>query len=185
MGFEQEAYDAECAAIARALGTAARRRKKLGHFTIFTDAQAAIWGITSDDPDQDRSKPSQSGSTSLSSAARNLEYRLRSGTWCPSHCEIEGNEKADEWAKLAADEPDSYGEVWFSYKDRYGSKRMPPHSRVHLKSEFSEAKWTDARRWTKPSSSGPRTASTGPPTSSSRTRLWLEPTRGSPRGFTS
>jgi len=38
----QEAYDAECAAIARALETAASRRNKLDHLTIFTDAQAAI-----------------------------------------------------------------------------------------------------------------------------------------------
>jgi len=38
MGRAQEAYDAECAAIARALETAARRRNKLDHLTIFTDA---------------------------------------------------------------------------------------------------------------------------------------------------
>ena len=43
MGFEQESYGAECAAIARSLETAARRCKKLGHLIIFTDAQAAIW----------------------------------------------------------------------------------------------------------------------------------------------
>ena len=50
MGFEQETYDAKCAAVARALQTAARRRKKIGHLTIFTDTQAAIWGNASDDP---------------------------------------------------------------------------------------------------------------------------------------
>jgi len=42
MGFEQEAYGAEYAAIARALETAARSN--------FTDAQAAIYRVTSDDP---------------------------------------------------------------------------------------------------------------------------------------
>jgi len=42
MGRAQEAYDTECAAITRALETAARRRNELDHLTIFTDAQAAI-----------------------------------------------------------------------------------------------------------------------------------------------
>jgi len=27
--------------------------------------------------------------------------------WCLAHEGVEGNEKADEWAKLAADEPDA------------------------------------------------------------------------------
>ena len=48
MGYYQEAYDAECAAIARALAVAAGRAKrhKLGRVRIFTDAQAAITRMT-------------------------------------------------------------------------------------------------------------------------------------------
>jgi len=49
-GLEQEAYDAECAATIRALETATGGRNKLGNLTIFTYAQATIWGMTSDDP---------------------------------------------------------------------------------------------------------------------------------------
>jgi len=49
MGYNQEAYDTECAALARALRTAAEQHK-LGTGAIFTDAQATIWGMTSDDP---------------------------------------------------------------------------------------------------------------------------------------
>ena len=48
----------------------------------------------------------------------------------------------------AGSRPDSHGEERFSYKDRYGGKRMPPRFFAHLKHEFSEAKLTDARRWT-------------------------------------
>jgi len=52
MGFFQEAYNAECAAIARALAVAAERSKrhKLGRVRIFTDAQAAITRMTHDEP---------------------------------------------------------------------------------------------------------------------------------------
>ena len=52
MGFFQETYDAECAAIARALAVAAERAKrcKLGRVRIFTDAQAAIARMTHDEP---------------------------------------------------------------------------------------------------------------------------------------
>jgi len=48
MGYYQEAYDTECAAIARALEVAAERAKRwrLGRVRIFTDAQAAITHMT-------------------------------------------------------------------------------------------------------------------------------------------
>ena len=45
MGFNQEAYDAECVAIVRALDLAAERQKQWGRLekvAIFTDAQTAI-----------------------------------------------------------------------------------------------------------------------------------------------
>ena len=52
MEFFQEAYDAECAAIARDLAVAAERskRRKLGRVRIFTDAQAAITRMTHGEP---------------------------------------------------------------------------------------------------------------------------------------
>jgi ribonuclease HI len=49
MGYNQEAYDAECAAVARALETAARRQTTPERVTIFTDAQAAIRRMASED----------------------------------------------------------------------------------------------------------------------------------------
>jgi len=42
MGYNQEAYDAECAALARALESASQRPTTPEQVTIFTDAQAAI-----------------------------------------------------------------------------------------------------------------------------------------------
>ena len=40
--------------------------------------------------------------------------------WCPSHQGIEGNDVADEWAKLAADQPDAHGVGWFTFRDPSG-----------------------------------------------------------------
>jgi len=50
MGYKQEAYDAECAAFARALEEASRRNLTPERVTIFTDAQAAIRRMVSDEP---------------------------------------------------------------------------------------------------------------------------------------
>ena len=59
----QEACDAECAAIARALGVAADRakRRKLGRVRIFTDPQAAIERMTHDEPGPVRPTPFRRG----------------------------------------------------------------------------------------------------------------------------
>jgi hypothetical protein len=50
MGYNQEAYDAECAALAQALESAARRNTTPERVTIFTDAQAAIRRMASEEP---------------------------------------------------------------------------------------------------------------------------------------
>jgi len=50
MGYNQEAFDAECAALARALEVAARRRTAPKAVTIFTDLQAAMARIVSEEP---------------------------------------------------------------------------------------------------------------------------------------
>ena len=50
MGYNQKAFDAECAALARALEVAAKRRTGPKAVTIFTDAQAAIARIASEEP---------------------------------------------------------------------------------------------------------------------------------------
>ena len=51
MGYNQEAYDAECAALARALESASRRNSTPERVTVFTDAQEAIKRMASDESD--------------------------------------------------------------------------------------------------------------------------------------
>jgi len=77
--------------------------------------------------------------------------------WCPAHKGIAGNEKADEWAKIAAEEPDTHGVEWQSYSDRAEARAMPlPRSLANLKREISEKKWAEARQW-----AGGRTSEAG------------------------
>jgi len=59
---------------------------------------------------------------------------------------IAGNEKADEWAKIAAEEPDTRGVEWLNYSDRTEVWVMPlPRSLANLKREISGKKWAKAR----------------------------------------
>ena len=65
------------------------------------------------------------------------------------HQGIEGNETADEWAKLADDEPDAHGVEWLSTTDPDGkvTKRDPPlpRSLANVMRGFSEQKWADSK----------------------------------------
>jgi ribonuclease HI len=147
MGYSQEAFDAECAAIARALEVAARRQIPPAKVTIFTDAQAAIRRMVSEEPGPGQKYGIQARKwiKVLRKARPEIEVEIR---WCPAHEGIAGNEMADEWAKLAAEEPDAHGVEWLSHSDRYGRRPMPPpRSLANLKRGSSEKKWAEARQW--------------------------------------
>jgi ribonuclease HI len=138
MGYNQGAYGAECAAISRALESAARRQSPPYTVTIFSDAQAAIRRMASEDPGpgQMYAIAARKHIAALRKARPNISIEIR---WCPSHKGVPGDEKADEWAKLAAEEPDTHGSEWLYYTDREGRRGMPlPRSLAHLKREFSE-----------------------------------------------
>jgi len=141
-GWGQKAYDAECAAIARALQEAASMSHTVGTVTIFTDAQAAILRVTSDKPGPGRKHALQARShiAALRAKEPNARIEIR---WCPSHQGIESNEIADERAKLAADEPDAHGVEWFSVTNPDGSiteRKLPlPRSLANVKRDLS--KW--------------------------------------------
>jgi len=79
MGYNQEAYNAGCTALARALESVSRRHTAPERVTIFTDAQAAsgVWPPRSLAPA--RSMRSRQGSTSQCYGRLGLASPSRSG----------------------------------------------------------------------------------------------------------
>jgi len=59
---------------------------------------------------------------------------------------VEGNEKADEWAKLVADEPDTHGVEGWTCSDRPEETPLP-RSLANIRREISEKKWMEAGQW--------------------------------------
>ena len=123
------------------------RRREQPDIQIFTVAQAAMWRMTPHDPGPARSTPSKPENHHRAppqGPEASVETR-----WCPSHC---GIEKADDCAKQAAEEPDSYDVEWLRYKDRYGSMRAPSSVRSRNRTPAGGLERN---------SPGPRTTSTG------------------------
>jgi len=135
MGKNQEVYDAELHAIYRAMLTLFQepRGQKI---TIFADAQAALQRITSDAPG-----PGQRYALAIAQQAHDLWEQRRVSVqfrWVPSHAGTAGNEKTDEWAKMAA-------------RNERGSEQLPYESSstslAHLKRGIAERKWVEACSW--------------------------------------
>jgi len=146
-GFNQEAYGAECTALARALESASRRQTLPERVTVFTDAQAAIRRMASEEPGpgQQYALQARRHIAALRKARPDIIIEIR---WCPAHRGIVGNEKADEWARIAAEGPGARGVGRLGCSGRAEVRPMPLlRSLANLKREISEKKWVEARRW--------------------------------------
>jgi len=65
--------------------------------------------------------------------------------WCPAHKGVAGNEKADEWAKFAAEEPDARGVEWLEYSDCGGALDAASQiARIHQAGDLREETGGDA-----------------------------------------
>ena len=113
-----------------------KQKKTKRKITIFADAQAALQSITSDAPG-----PGQRYALAIAQQAHDLWEQRRVSVqfrWVPSHAGTAGNEKADEWAKMA---------VW----NERGSEQLPCEfsstSLAHLKRGNTERKWVEACSW--------------------------------------
>jgi len=103
--------------------------------------------MASDDPGpgQQYALQARKHIASLRRARPGITIEIR---WCPAHKGIAGNENSDDWAKIAAEEPDTHGVEWLNYADRTEVRPMPlPRSLANLRREISEKKWAEAWSW--------------------------------------
>jgi len=99
MGSNKETYDAECAALAHALELAEQRSTTPERVTTFSDAQAAIRRVASDEPGpgQQYALQARKHITTLHRARKGIVIEIQ---WCPAHKGVAGNEKANGGARL-------------------------------------------------------------------------------------
>jgi len=144
-GCNQEAYDTECIALARALEVAASRRTAPEVVTIFPDSQAAIGRMASNElgPGQKYAILAREWIAKLKAKKPEVQVEIR---WCPGHSGTAGNERADQLARQAAEDPEAPGAEWLGHGDRYGKQRMPLPI-TGIKREVTEKKWEEARAW--------------------------------------
>jgi hypothetical protein len=78
--------------------------------------QAAIRRLASEEPGPGQKYAVQARKwiADLRRSRQNIRIEIR---WCPAHEGVPSNEKADGWAKLAADEPDACGVEWLRRAD--------------------------------------------------------------------
>ena len=156
----------------RALESATRRSTIPERVTIFTDAQAGIKQMASDEPGPGQ-KYALQARKHIATLRRSRPGIIIEIRWCPAHKGVPGNEKADERAKLAAEKPDARGVEWLAYSDRAEACSMPlPRSLANIKREISEKKWDNGQE------AGPPRRSTRCRKDRGRTAWWLEAPRG-------
>jgi ribonuclease HI len=127
----QEAYDAEYVALASALEEATKCQTAPQQVTIFTDAQAAIrrMALKAPGPGQKYAILTRQNIRTLRRAQPDITTEIRR---YPAHKGVPGNEKVDEWAKLAAENAEARG------------VESLPRSLAHLRRKISEKKWSEA-----------------------------------------
>ena len=135
MGYKKETYDAHYAALATALESESIRPTAPGWVTIFTNA-GAVEGAW---PRPEIRAPGEEAHRHAANGKTGHHHR----DWA-----LPGSKQSDEWAKLAAEEPDCRGVEWQRYLDPDEARAMSlPRSLTHLKREISEKMLAEARQW--------------------------------------
>ena len=108
LGKNKEVFDAEVFAIGQALQVLDRRGEENRRYTIFSDSQAALSRIQHDRTGPGQALAIKAITTSRAITGRGCTIHLR---WTPSHVGLEGNERADQAAREAAEEMEERAEM--------------------------------------------------------------------------
>jgi len=141
LGHNQEAYDAECAAIVRVLriGRDQLRQNRRLKITIFSNTQAAIKQMHTLEVG-----PGQIFALQVRGILAEIECPVKI-RWCPAHDGVAGNDVADQWAKIVADKPTERGVECLTTGNR--SRCMPLAFLAHRSRKIAEKKWEEAKDW--------------------------------------
>jgi len=144
MGNNQEAYDGvRRSCPCTGAGSAKEHDPGTGHHLFGCTGSHQADGIGRA-PGQQYALQARKRITMLRRARKGIVIEIR---WCPAHKGVAGNEKADEWAKIATAE-NTHGVEWLSSSGRTEVRAAPlPRSLANLKREISEKKWAEARQW--------------------------------------
>jgi len=126
--------------------SASRRLTPPERVTTPTAAQAAIRRMTLEEPcpSEQYALQARKHIAAMRRAWPGITIEIR---WCPAHKGIAGNEKADQWANIAAEGPDTHRVEWLNYSDRAEAGAMPlRRSLAGLPREISEEKLAEARQ---------------------------------------
>jgi len=101
LGRQKEAFDAEMYAMSEAVKIADNicREKEVRRVTVFTDSQATLRRIQSDEPGPGQELTLRTMNWESELADKNIPVKYR---WVPAHKGVEGNEEADLQATKAA-----------------------------------------------------------------------------------
>jgi ribonuclease HI len=140
LGRQKEAFDAEMYAMSEAVKIADKISGKEGvwRVTIFTDSQATLRRIQSDEPGpgQVLALRTMNWESDLTDKNIRVEYR-----WVPAHKGVEGNEEADQKATKAA-----YKHCG-SYTETQNPLRYLNYiSFAHVSRRLSEKKWEESKK---------------------------------------
>jgi ribonuclease HI len=138
LGNNKEVFDAELYAIYQAIIRFGKRREHNKAYTIFADAQAALQRCETDADGPGQALAREIIGWSNSIVARKNTITLR---WVPGHKGVTGNEKADEYAKRGAHDPDE--------GTRFSKTHRNVASKAFLKRSAADTKRTQATAWIK------------------------------------
>ena len=134
LGKDKEVFDAEVFAIMQTVRLLDERNESGRDYTIFSDAQAAIARVL-----HDRCGPAQAPVRAVIAAIGDLCGRGNTLNirWTPSHEGVEGNERADETAKSAAEGREERAELGY----------LRGTSLSHLMRKTAEERADATREW--------------------------------------
>jgi len=140
LGRQKEAFDAEMYAMSEAMKIADEmaEEKEVVRVTVFTDSQATLGRIQSDEPGPGQVLALWTMNWGDALARKNIQVEYQ---WVPAHKGIEGNEEADQQAtKVAYKHCGSYTET------QYPLPSLDYMSFSHVSWKLSKLKWEESKK---------------------------------------